>query len=66
MSIQKTQVQEKYSKDDGTKMFITGKSGSVHEYSLSTAWDVSTASLATSFDTSKVYFLAIVVLKCMY
>jgi len=39
-------------KDDGTKMFVSGQSGSVHEYSLSTAWDVSTASLTTSFDTS--------------
>jgi DNA-binding beta-propeller fold protein YncE len=40
-------------KDDGTKMYITGSdSDSVHEYDLSTAWDVSTASFVQSKDIS--------------
>lgn len=33
---------------DGTKMYVTGNVLSVHEYALSTAWDVSTASLTSS------------------
>ena len=38
---------------DGTKMFVLGtSSNSVHEYSLGTGFDVSTASFATSFDVS--------------
>ena len=33
-----------YFKPDGTKMFITGQTGDeINEYSLSTAWDISTA-----------------------
>ena len=37
-------------KDDGSKMFILGLSGDViDEYSLSTYWDVSTASYSASF-----------------
>jgi len=37
-------------KPDGTKMYITGIAGDeVNEYSLSTAWDVSTASYAANF-----------------
>ncbi|MDX1532731.1 MAG: hypothetical protein R3230_00835 [Nitrosopumilaceae archaeon] len=40
-------------KDDGTKMYITGTiSDDVHQYSLSTAWDVSTASYDSSFSLS--------------
>lgn len=36
-------------KSDGTKMYMTGPSNdSIHEYSLSTAWDISTASLTQS------------------
>jgi DNA-binding beta-propeller fold protein YncE len=36
-------------KPDGTKMFITGSSSDkVHEYSLATAWDTSTASSSAS------------------
>jgi DNA-binding beta-propeller fold protein YncE len=36
-------------KPDGTKMFIAGNgTDSIHEYDLSTAWDVSTASLSQS------------------
>ena len=37
-------------RDDGLKMYIIGSSGDdVHEYNLSTAWDVSTASFLHSF-----------------
>ena len=40
-------------KPDGTKMYITGSnSDAVHEYDLSTAWDVSTASYVQSFSVS--------------
>jgi len=39
-------------KDDGTKMYITGTTGrNVYEYSLSTAWDISTASYDQNFST---------------
>lgn len=42
-----------YFKPDGTKMFITGQTGDeINEYSLSTAWDVSTASASQVFDVS--------------
>ena len=37
---------------DGTKMFIAGyDDDAIDEYTLSTAWDVSTASFVDSFDT---------------
>jgi len=40
-------------KSDGTKMYITGPSSdSIHEYHLSTAWDISTASFDSSLDLS--------------
>lgn len=40
-------------KPDGTKMYITGISGDeINEYSLSTAWDVSTASYAANFSVA--------------
>jgi len=36
---------------DGTKMFVTGEDGNdINEYTLSTAWDVSTASFVDSFN----------------
>jgi len=39
---------------DGTKMFVSGYAGDdVNEYTLSTGWDVSTASFVDSFDVSK-------------
>ena len=39
--------------NDGTKMFVTGKEGDdVNEYTLSTGFDVSTASFVDSFDVS--------------
>jgi hypothetical protein len=38
---------------DGTKMFVIGESGDdVNEYTLSTAWDVSTASYSQNFSVS--------------
>ena len=40
-------------KSDGTKMFIIGNSSdSVHEYALSTAWNISTATFTQSFSVS--------------
>jgi hypothetical protein len=40
-------------KPDGTKMYVCGTSSqSVHEYGLSTAWDVSTASFSSSFSVA--------------
>lgn len=40
-------------KPDGTKMYVCGTSSdSVHEYNLSTAWSVSSASFSQSFDVS--------------
>ena len=40
-------------KDDGTKMYVgTASNDSIHEYTLSTAWDVSTASHVDSLDIS--------------
>jgi DNA-binding beta-propeller fold protein YncE len=42
-----------YFKTDGLKMFVVGTSSDdVHEYNLSTAWDISTASYIQSFDVS--------------
>ena len=42
-------------KQDGTKMYIMGyASDSVHQYSLSTAWDLDTAAYdSVSFDVSE-------------
>lgn len=40
-------------KDDGTKMFVLGAIGDdVNEYSLSTAWDISTATYTTNFSVA--------------
>ena len=40
-------------KGDGTKMYISGAgSSSVHEYNLSSAWDISSASFLQSFSVS--------------
>ena len=39
--------------DDGTKMFMVGTANDqVHQYALSTAWDVSTASYSSSFSVA--------------
>jgi hypothetical protein len=40
-------------KNDGSEMYIIGiDSDSIHQYSLSTAWNISTASFTRSFDVS--------------
>lgn len=42
-------------KDDGTKMYVIGSSSdSVHEYDLSTAWDISTASFSKLFNITDI------------
>jgi len=44
VAAQETNPQDVFFKDDGTKMYITGgNTARLQEYSLSTAWDVSTA-----------------------
>ena len=44
VAAKETNLQGVSFKDDGTKMYVTGiTSDSVHEYNLSTAWDISTA-----------------------
>jgi DNA-binding beta-propeller fold protein YncE len=50
---EETNPQDIFFSPTGTKMFITGQNGVViDEYSLSTAWDLSTATYSTSFSTS--------------
>ena len=50
VAAQETGPQSLFFKPDGTKMYITGYVGDdVNEYSLSSAWDVSTASYAQNF-----------------
>lgn len=40
-------------KSDGTEFYVSGSSSdSVHQYSMSTAWDISSASFTQSFDAS--------------
>jgi DNA-binding beta-propeller fold protein YncE len=53
VSSQDTGPQDVWFNTDGTKMFILGYTGSdVNEYSLSTAWDVSTISYTRNFSVS--------------
>jgi sugar lactone lactonase YvrE len=53
VSSAETTPQGIFFKDDGTKMFIIGNTGdAVHEYTLSTAWDISTASFVDSTSIS--------------
>ena len=53
ISSQDSDPQGVYFKPDGTKMYIVGMSSdSVHEYNLSTAWTVSTASFSQSFSVA--------------
>jgi DNA-binding beta-propeller fold protein YncE len=53
VSAKETSPQGVSFKSDGTKMYITGvSSDSIHEYHLSTAWDISSASFDSSFDLS--------------
>lgn len=53
VSSQDTDPQDLFFKPDGTKMYIVGTSSdSVHEYTLSTAWDVTSASFVQSLSVS--------------
>ena len=50
VSAQESSPQDLFFKPDGTKMYIVGASGDeVNEYSLSTAWDITTASYVQNF-----------------
>ena len=50
VATQETAPSGVFFKTDGTKMYIVGYSGDdVNEYNLSTAWDISTASLLAAF-----------------
>jgi len=50
---QETSPRGLFFKTDGTKMYVCGISGDdVNEYSLSTAWDISTASYVQNFSVS--------------
>jgi hypothetical protein len=52
VSVQETNPHSVRFKPDGTKMFVSGNTGDdVNEYSLTTAWDVSTASYVQNFVT---------------
>jgi surface protein len=53
ISAQDTSPSGIFFKSDGTKMYVLGLSGvDVNEYSLSTAWDISTASYVQNFSVS--------------
>jgi DNA-binding beta-propeller fold protein YncE len=53
VSAQETQPEGVFFKPDGTKMYIVGETGNdINEYSLSTAWDISTASYVQNFSVS--------------
>jgi len=53
VSTEETIPQGLFFKNDGTKMYIIGSSGDdVNEYSLSTGWDISTASYSQNFSVS--------------
>jgi hypothetical protein len=50
VTAQNTEPAGIYFREDGAKMFVVGYgSPSVHEYNLSTAWDISTATFVQSF-----------------
>lgn len=50
LSSQETDPRDLFFKPDGTRMYVTGPVGDdVNEYSLSTAWDISTASFVQTF-----------------
>jgi DNA-binding beta-propeller fold protein YncE len=60
VAAQETNPQGIFFKPDGTKMYVVGSDGhAVHEYDLSTAWDVSTASFVSIgyWDISTAVFL---------
>ena len=54
VSTKETVAQGLFFKPDGTKMYVIGQaSDDVHEYDLSTAWDISSASFLQSFAQSE-------------
>lgn len=55
VATQEANPTEIFFKSDGTKMYVTGYgTNSVYEYSLSTAWDISSSSYTQSFNISTV------------
>lgn len=58
VATQEAQPGNLFFKSDGTKMYVTGEAAdAVHEYNLSTAWDISTSSYSQSFvDASRLSF----------
>ena len=53
VSAQETSPQGLFFKDDGTKMYVIGSTGDdVNEYTLSSAWDISTASYVQNFSVA--------------
>jgi hypothetical protein len=53
ITTQETAPQGLFFKPDGTKMYLNGSSGDdVNEYTLSTAWDITTATFVTTFSTA--------------
>jgi len=53
VSAQDTNPSGLFFKPDGTKMYVTGYTGDdINEYSLSTAWDISTASYVQNFSVA--------------
>ena len=53
ITAKETAPQGFFFKSDGTKMYISGSaSDSIHEYDLSSAWDISTASFLQSFSVA--------------
>jgi DNA-binding beta-propeller fold protein YncE len=54
VSSQTISMTDVFFKPDGTKMYVTGAStpGSVYEYNLSSAWDISTTSYVQAFNVS--------------
>lgn len=53
VSLQEANPEGLYISNDGTNLYITGySSDSVHQYSLSTAWDITSASFVRTFSVS--------------
>lgn len=53
VAAQETTPRDLFFKPDGTKMYVVGSVGDdINEYTLSTAWDVSTASYSQNFSVS--------------
>lgn len=53
VSAKETDIKSVFFKTNGTEMYIVGNSSdSVHQYTLSTAWDVSTATFTRSFSVA--------------